>query len=74
MDGSVPGEFPAAGPISEALLDQSISVDDSRLYMMTIKNVPTDDSVWSRPMPPGYAHEPLDVGTRSRPGLAVSVL
>ena len=29
---------------------------------------------WSRPMPLGYAHEPPDVGTRSRPGLAVGVL
>ena len=25
-------------------------------------------------MPPGYAHEPTDVGTRTRPGLAVGVL
>ena len=25
-------------------------------------------------MPPGYAHEPPDVGTRSRPALAVGVL
>ena len=49
---------------------QSIPVDDSRL----LYDVPTDDPVRSRPMPPGYAHEPLDVGRRSRPGLAVGVL
>ena len=36
--------------------------------------VPTDDPVRSRPMPPGYAHEPLDAGTRARPVLAVGVL
>ena len=45
-------------------------MDDSLL----LHDVPTDDPVRSRPMPPGYAHEPLDVGTRSRPGLAVGVL
>jgi hypothetical protein len=33
-----------------------------------------DDHEWSRPMPLGYAHEPADVGTRARPGLAVGVL
>ena len=49
---------------------QSIPTDDSRL----LYDVPTDDPEWSRPMPPGYAHEPLDVGTRSRPVLAVGVL
>ena len=49
---------------------QSIPVDDSRL----LYDVPTDDPEWSRPIPLGYAHEPPDVGTRSRPGLAVGVL
>ena len=33
-----------------------------------------DDPVRSRPMPPGYAHEPPDVGTRSRPGVAAGFL
>ena len=45
-------------------------MDDSLL----LHDVPADDPVRSRPMPPGYAHEPLDVGTRSRSGLAVGVL
>ena len=45
-------------------------MDDSRL----LYDVPTDDPVRSRPMPPGYAHEPPDAGTRARPGLAVGVL
>ena len=45
-------------------------MDDSLL----LHDVPTDDLEWSRSMPPGYAHEPPDVGTRSRPGLAVGVL
>ena len=49
---------------------QSIPTDDSRL----LYDVPTDDPVRSRPMPPGHAHKPPDVGTRARPGLAVGVL
>ena len=49
---------------------QSKPMDDSRL----LYDVPTDDPVRSRPMPPGFAHEPPDVGTRSRPGLAAGVL
>ena len=49
---------------------QSIPGDDSRL----LYDVPTDDPERSRPMAPGYAHEPLDVGTRSRPGLDVGIL
>ena len=49
---------------------QSKPTDDSRL----LYDVPTDDPVQSRPMPPCYAHEPPDAGTRARPGLAVGVL
>ena len=49
---------------------QSKPMDDSRL----LYDVLTDDPVLSRPMPPGYAHEPPDVGTRARPALAVGVL
>ena len=45
-------------------------MDDSRL----LYDVPPDDPVRSRPMPPCYAHEPPDAGTRARSGLAVGVL
>jgi hypothetical protein len=44
------------------------------MFFPDVYDVLPDDPVRSRPMPPGYAHEPPDAGTRARPGLAVGVL